>query len=208
MAREHDVAETRCEPFELRLDRVGHVDRGPVRYVAVRPERVLARRSARVVEQALLRDEYEWPLRMTASADLGFGGDDLVFVSAYVHGSGVPARVGLPRNRFRERVVQLECGGAALEPAQCASDTRCELVSCDSQSGERTRVQEHRARRWKVGDVRDRGVGDDLAAVRADDRGEHVGDALGTAADRGPADRVRRGTEDERERCGCEVGQR
>jgi len=46
MASQHQVTKARCVAFDLRLDRLRHVNRGPVRDVAVRPGGVLPMRSA------------------------------------------------------------------------------------------------------------------------------------------------------------------
>ena len=56
---EYTLPEAGGEPLDLPLDPIRHVHRRSVRHMAVRPAGVMARRCARVIEVALLRDEDE-----------------------------------------------------------------------------------------------------------------------------------------------------
>src|SRR5947207_725992 len=65
-AREDAVAKAGREALDLLLDCRTHVDGRAVRDVAVRPGRVLAGRGTGVVEETLLREQDEGPLRVAS----------------------------------------------------------------------------------------------------------------------------------------------
>src|SRR5439155_1071664 len=114
-ARENPVAESRREALDLRLHSFGHVECGPVRNVAVRPHGVLARGSARRVEEALLSDEDERALGRRAARDLGLALGDLVERSSEMDRPCAKALFGAPRDRAIDRVVELEDARAVAE---------------------------------------------------------------------------------------------
>src|SRR5829696_5317457 len=62
--RKNTVPETGGEAFYLRLDPLGHIEGRAVWDVAVGPDGVLALRSARLIEEALLGEQDERPLGM------------------------------------------------------------------------------------------------------------------------------------------------
>src|SRR5205823_3378727 len=107
-ARENAVAKPRREALDLRLHPFSHVERGAIRDVAVRPHGVLARGSARWVEEALLSDEDERALGRRAARDLGLALGDLVERSSEMDRPCAKALFGAPRDRAVDRVVELE----------------------------------------------------------------------------------------------------
>ena len=62
--------------LDLRLDTFSHIVRRAVGNVAVCPDRLLSRRDACLVKEALLSQQHKWSLRMLAVCDLVFGGSN------------------------------------------------------------------------------------------------------------------------------------
>ena len=90
-AGENAIAKAGGETFDLRFERVEHIDSGAVGDVTVGPCDVLPCRSARGIEEAWLREEHEGPLRMATVAHVVFGRDDFVEAAAEMHGGGARA---------------------------------------------------------------------------------------------------------------------
>src|SRR5205085_9653916 len=99
----------------LRLYPLGHVHVRAVRDVAVGPASLLARGSARRVEETLLRDEDEGSLRVYAAPDSRLAFGYLLNGRAEVDGRRAPAGCGRPGDRPVERPVDLEDAGAVPE---------------------------------------------------------------------------------------------
>src|SRR5512133_2021396 len=70
MALVDAIAKSRSESFDLLLDALAHVERGPIRNVAVCPERLLSARRARRVESARLHHEHVRLFRRAALPSL------------------------------------------------------------------------------------------------------------------------------------------
>src|ERR1039458_6693300 len=99
LASEHAIAEAGSESFNLRLDAVGHVDRGRVGHVAVRPECVLVLWCARGIEKAGLRNEHEGAFGMSAMGYVVFSGSNLLEGSTKMEADGTATLRRAPRNR-------------------------------------------------------------------------------------------------------------
>src|SRR5207248_5737166 len=141
-SRKDEIAKARREALDLRLDARGHVHRRAVRDVAVRPEGVLSRRGAGVVEKALLRDEHEGLLGMAAAVDLGFAGGDFLERAADVHRAGAPALRGSPGHGPPEGVVDLENSGSAPVPAERATVAGRQSILGDAIQGRGRSVEQ------------------------------------------------------------------
>ena len=195
MAGEDDIAEPGGEPLDLGVDRRRHVDGRAVGDVAVRPQRVPARRGPRGVEQAGLGDEHERSLAVPALPRRRLGGGDLVERAADVHRCRPRRRRITPRHRRGQGVVDLEGGGPVAEPPQPASIASGEAVA--GEVGERMRadVGEHHPRRRQIGERGDRPVALDRAAVARQRSHEGVGDRLRATGGERPPGGVADGTE-------------
>ena len=108
LARRDERSEAGREPLDLSLDPLGHVRGRSVRHVAVRPRRVPAGRSARLVEQARLGEQDERTVCVPPLPRSPLRGGDLVERAADVDGAGVAALGRRPRDRAVERPVDLE----------------------------------------------------------------------------------------------------
>ena len=86
--------------------------------MAVRPDRLLAGRSAGGIEAALLRDEHERPCRVASGVDVGLGAGDLLERAAEVDGSCVGELRVAPRDRAVDRDVELEDARPVAVPAK------------------------------------------------------------------------------------------
>src|SRR5215213_10039142 len=106
--RKNTVPETGGETFYLRLDPLCHVEGRAVWDVAVGPDGVLAFGGARLVEEALLGEQDERPLRVLPPRHGALPRCDLVERAAEVDGSGPLAALGCPGDRPVEREVHLE----------------------------------------------------------------------------------------------------
>ena len=119
VAPDDAVAEAGGEPFDLRLDAIGHVDGRAVRHVAVGPGGLRARRgrgSGRTGSAA--RAARMGRSAMPPRCDVAFGRGDLVERPAEMDGRR-PGAVGVgPRDRPVERPVDLEHAGPVPEPGQ------------------------------------------------------------------------------------------
>src|SRR5215217_5167874 len=109
--REYALPEAGGKAFYLGFDPPRHVEGRAVGDVAVRPHSVLALRSAGGVEEALLREQYEGPLRVLSPGDGGLARGDFLQRPTEVHGPGTPALLRSPGNRTIEREVDLEDAG-------------------------------------------------------------------------------------------------
>src|SRR5215207_5480230 len=76
--RKNTVPETGGETFYLRLDPLGHVEGRAVWDVAVGPDGMLALGGARLVEEALLGEQYKEPLGVFPAGDGALPRCDLV----------------------------------------------------------------------------------------------------------------------------------
>ena len=191
--REHDVAEPGREPLDLALDRRRHVDRRAVGHVAVRPQRVPARRRAAGVDQALLGDEHEGPLGMAAARRRP--PPRRRSRRALPPRCTVPARRQAsrrPRHRLGERVVELEDArrrsGSGAGHAAVAGGQRRHRRS--RRAGAGVTSKQHGPGLREIGQRPHLGAGADLAAERAQVRRHRVGDAPASRRAR-PASRRR-----------------
>src|SRR5215207_9689272 len=165
VARDDEVAEAGGEALDLSLDAFGHVHVRAVRDVAVGPARLLARGRARLVEEALLRDDDEGPLGVRAAPDGGLGLRDLLDGGAEVDGRRAPARLGPPRDGPAERPVDLEDAGAVPELRQALSVAAGQPPARYLDHLPRREVEEHGARLGQVAHGAHRVPGAYLAAV-------------------------------------------
>ncbi len=118
---EDAIAHPRREALDLAEDAIGHVDGGPVRHVAVGPQRVLAGRRARGIEEALLRDEHEGTIGVLAAPDGGLRGRDFGQRAAEVDGPRVCAFPRPPRDGAVEGGVDLEHSRTVAVALQAAT---------------------------------------------------------------------------------------
>ena len=177
-AGDDPVAESGREALDLRLDPLGHVARPAVRDVAVRPRRLLALGHATRVEEALLREENVRLLADGAAPRLALGRGDLLERAAEVDGRGARALLRRPRDRPVERPVDLEHArpvAKLLEPVAVALG---QLLARHRDELARRHVEENRFRIPELGERLDARAGLDLAAERAEVRGERVGELL------------------------------
>src|SRR5258708_2102401 len=95
MPRQDDIAKARSETLDLRLNRVGSILRGSVRYVAISPASMPTSRRTRGVEQARLRQKDERPFRQAPCPRVLFPNGDLFEAAAQVHRCAASAlRIG------------------------------------------------------------------------------------------------------------------
>ena len=158
--------------------RVGHVHRGPVGNVAVRPRDVLSRRaragSKRVGWARSTNGVSGCSPRTAARSDA----DDLVERGAQVHGRRASAVGRAPRNGAVERPVELERARPVAVPSECAAVSGGEPIARDRTSGAGTDVEEHAARRGEVRRRRHPVRRDDFAAERSQVSGQRLRDGL------------------------------
>src|SRR5436190_13829980 len=144
--RENAIAEAGSEALDLPLDALGHILGRSIRHVTVTPPRVLARRRARRIEHALLRDENERLLRGASVEHRMLALHDLVERAADVHRRRLCALRGLPRNRTVERPVDFEHARSVAKLAQLADIARGQLIAGNVRELTRSDVEEDGAR--------------------------------------------------------------
>ena len=72
VAGEDAIAKTGRESLDLRFDLIRHIRAAVERNMTVRPERVLATRRSRFIEQTLLRDQHKRTLGNFSARNLAF----------------------------------------------------------------------------------------------------------------------------------------
>ena len=141
--REYALPEAGGEAFDLGLYPPRHVEGRAVGDVAVRPDRVLALRSARGVEEALLGEQDKGPLgvlsRATAAspAEISSSAPPRWTVPARRHSS-------LPGYRTVEREVHLEDAGAVAVALEGAPVALREVLARNGEELSRRNVEEDR----------------------------------------------------------------
>src|SRR6185369_11696687 len=111
------------------------------------PQRVLAGGGSRRIEEALLRDEDERPLRVAAPPDLGLRRRDFGQGTAEVHGARAGAVRRPPRYGSVEGGVDLEDAGTVAVAFEPAAITHGQTVARDGEELPRGHVEEGRAGR-------------------------------------------------------------
>ena len=142
-AREDPLAEAGREALDLRLDPLRHVDARAVRDVAVRPGRVPPGRRARRVEEALLGEQHERPLRDLPAPRRRLRRRDLLQRRSEVDGPGACAFLRPPGDRPVERPVELEHARPVAVALQPAAVARGEAVAGQVEQAARRHVEEH-----------------------------------------------------------------
>jgi hypothetical protein len=184
------VRGSRGEALDLALDGRAHIDGRAVRNVAVPPRRVLAGRSTCVVEQALLREQHEGPLRLPSFPGGALRLGDLRRRAAEVDGAGAGDLGRTPRDRAVECVVDLEDARAVAPALETAAVARRQQISGEREQLSRRDVADDEVGARQVPERRDAVTRLDLAAELAQLGGEGVGDRLRPAARERPPVRV------------------
>src|SRR5262249_48973237 len=149
------VAEAGREALHLPLDRLGHVYRRAVRHVTVGITGVATRGRAARVDLALLADDEEGPLAVSASVHVALGGTDLGERAADVDGRRFAAGGVAPRNRTVERPVQFEGTGSVTIAQEASPVAGGKSIAGDVLELIGRRVEQDDARRRKLGEARD-----------------------------------------------------
>src|SRR5919197_1489234 len=180
---EDELPESRREPLHLRLDRRDPVERRSVRDVAVRPGGVLSVRRACRVEEALLREQHERARRSVVP----LGPGDLVERRAEMHGRRAPARLRPPRNRARQRPIDLEGARTVPVAKQPPLVARGQSPARETDELARHHVAEDELSAGQlVGGHR----GSDRSSKLAQPRRERLGKRRASGAWKGPTDDV------------------
>src|SRR5581483_5034188 len=132
----------------------------------------------RRVEQALLGEQHERALGMSAPGYLGLGRGDLRQRPAEVNRARAPARGRPPRDRAVEREVELEDPRAVPVPAQAPPVPPGKRAAGEIQELARSDVQQLRLDALELGDRLDPRLALDPAGERAEVRGERVRECL------------------------------
>ena len=111
MAGENTIAKTGRESLDLRFDLVRHIRAAVGRNVTVRPERMLAARRARFIEQTLLRDQHEGPLGNFSVRNLALRRRNFVNAAAEMNCSCATTSFGFPWDRLPQRIIDFENSG-------------------------------------------------------------------------------------------------
>src|SRR5215468_256503 len=126
---------------------------------------------------------------------------DLVERGPEVDRRRASALLGPPGDRPVERPVELEHARPVAVPLQPSAIPSGEAVAGEREKAARRQVKEHRTRLAQLGERLDLPSGFDLAAERAEVRGERIGDPLRSASRERPAERMREQSQRETERC-------
>src|SRR6185503_9205012 len=129
VACQDQVAKTRGEALDLRLDAPGHVDGRRVRNVAVRVARVPAHGRAQRVEQALLRDEHEGSLGDLAAPGRALRRGDLLQLPPDVHRGDTLATARAPGDGTGEGPVELVDRRTVAVPLEPAAVPRRQAIT-------------------------------------------------------------------------------
>ena len=170
---------------------VGHVACGAVRHVAVRPERVLARRGPRRVGDGRLHAQH---VRAAPDADRRqrLARPPRSPAASRRGARSRPARrAGRATGRAVERPVELEHARPVPEPAQPPPVAGRQPIAGDGEHLPRGEVEQHAAGGRQFGQVADRGAGVDLPAELAQRGSQRDRQILGATLDDRPADLVR-----------------
>src|SRR6266404_7742507 len=186
VARENAIAETGCEPFDLRFDPLRHVGlvrrrtdspwRAIERNMAISPKRVLSARRARFIKQALLRHQHERTLRNFAARDFALCTRNFINRSAKMNCAGAAAPLRFPRNRRRQRVIDFENSRRVPEIFQAAAITVWQSIAGDPGQLPHGCIKKGDTRFRQLVQILDPAVDLDLAAELDQIFGERVGD--------------------------------
>ena len=108
MAGEDAISETGRESLDLRFNLIRHIRAAVERNMAVRPERVLTTRRARLIEQTLLRDQHERAIGNFSTHNLAFRRRNFVYAATEMNCSCAPASFGFPWNWLTQRIIDFE----------------------------------------------------------------------------------------------------
>src|ERR1051326_8600574 len=163
MARKNTIAKSGSEAFDLRFDRVRHVDLATERHVAISPKRMLAARRARFIKQTLLRNENKRPLR---NFSIGHGALRVCKFGdrpAEMDRAGASTRLCFPWNRRRQRVIDFENAGRVPKIFQAPTIIVWQSVAHYTRKLPNRGVEKDRARFWNLIESVDATVDVDLA---------------------------------------------
>src|SRR5919112_2865411 len=173
--REYALSEAGGEAFDLAFYPARHVEGRAVGDVAVRPHSVLALRSARGVEEALLGEQDKGPLRVLSPGDGGLARGDFLQRPTEVHGPGTPALLRSPGYRTIEREVDLEDAGPVAVALEGPPIPLREVLAGNGEELSRRNVEEdHSGTRYLLR-VTHPEARVDLAPQGDEVRGERVG---------------------------------
>src|SRR5262245_18214428 len=143
MPRQNTIPKSGRESFDLRFDTIGHIDFRIGGNVTVRPSRVLTLRSATVVEQTRLRQQYERSIRTPSFRHGGFGCCNLLCSSAKVNCGGLQTFLRLPGDWRTQSPIQFEYSRAVPEFPQFPSITWRQPVESQLQNLARGEIEDH-----------------------------------------------------------------
>jgi hypothetical protein len=155
MAGKNTIAKTGRESLDLRFDLIRHIRAAVERNMTVRPERVLAARRARFVEQTLLRNQHERTVRNFAARNFTFIRRDFVNVAAEMNCSRLPASSGFPWDRFAQRIIDFENSRRVPKSFQSAAISPWQFLTGNSQKFPGRNVQKNRSRFREIAEIID-----------------------------------------------------
>src|SRR5581483_1898045 len=132
--------------------------------MAIRPCSMLARRSARCIEEALLSEQNEWTFGMLPLPDLTFGLRNLRQRSAQVNGASSTTRLRLPRDRPIEGKVDFKRARTITIAPQMLVIRPWKMSAANEQVLLWSDIAEHNARRWQFVNGLDLDAGDNFAS--------------------------------------------
>jgi hypothetical protein len=191
MARQDQLAEPRREALHLRFDGGRHIDGRPVRDVAVGPAGLLAGRSAAGIEQALLGQQDEGPLRMVPPPDRRFPGRELLQGAAEMNGTGPRALDCPPGDRPGQGPVDLEHPRTVTVVLQSLPVAPVETVAGHRQQLSRGDIEEYGPGGRQLRQAGDRPGRLDPPAEGLQVAGQRRGDLPGATLGERPADGMR-----------------
>ncbi len=99
MSRQNAIAKARREAFDLIFNGFGHIHLAIEWHVAVGPQGVFSVWSARIIEDALLRNQGQRTFRNFSTGDFALGLGDFIQSSTQMNCARLSARFRFPRNR-------------------------------------------------------------------------------------------------------------
>ncbi len=196
MPGQHPVPEPGREPLHLRFDRLGHVDRGTERNMAVGPRGVPPGRGTGGIRDTSLHEQYERAGRMPAAGHRPFSRGDLGQGAPEVHGRGAGHGRVPPRHRTVQRPVDLEHTRPVPVAGQRAPVAGRQPVAGDREHLAWSQVEQHHCRRRQLGEGSHRAVGDQLPTEPAQPCDQGVRKRLRPAHGQWPADSMRQHREE------------
>src|SRR5207302_2104845 len=153
--------------------------------------RVLPGGRTSVVEQALLCEQHEGPLRVSSFPWRSLCVDDLRGAAAEVDGAGLRDLRRPPGDRPVEGVVELEHARPVTPAPQTLAITLRQRIPGELEQLLRRHVAEDGVARGQLGERLDAAAGRELAPERAQPFGEGGGDRLRAAARKRQSSQVR-----------------